>query len=147
MRYETLTANFGRIWPVHVDAFTELLIQLRQAFSGDLDRMLILGIIGSRTMPSPRFDGVNIDQFAQGEVKPGPRPINAQSIAECSGIPRETVRRKLQALERSGWVERDANGSLFVSRRAAADLYPMTEASLDYLLRICTACKEIKRGG
>jgi hypothetical protein len=37
-----------------VDGFTELLITLRGQFRGDLDMMLVLAIIGSRTLPSRR---------------------------------------------------------------------------------------------
>ena len=35
--YEELERDFGRIWPAHVEHFTELLIVLRRHFDGDLD--------------------------------------------------------------------------------------------------------------
>ena len=44
-----------------------------------------------------------------------------QSIADFSGIPRETVRRKLKELIASGWVER------------GADLAPLMEMSVQHL--------------
>lgn len=44
---ETLRVSFGRIWPVHNDAFCELLVALRRQFDGDLDRMLVLAVIGA----------------------------------------------------------------------------------------------------
>ena len=51
----------------------------------------------------------------QGPIPPAalvgrPPRTNSSSIAEVTGIPRETVRRKLEALARRGWVERDADG-------------------------------------
>ena len=49
---EKITSHFGHIFPTHVDALCELLIELRQQFFGDLDLMLILAIIGSRALPA-----------------------------------------------------------------------------------------------
>ena len=99
--HDTLSARFGRIWPVHNDAFCELLVALRRHFGGDLDRMLVLAIIGSRTLARGRIDGLSYDQFMTGDRTDDERaPINLQSIADYSGIPRETVRRKLRDLER-----------------------------------------------
>ncbi|MBK1716271.1 hypothetical protein [Thiocystis violacea] len=105
--YEDLARHFGRLWPVHVEAFSALLIVLRRQFGGDLDRMLVLAIIGSRTLPPRHIDGLSYDEFmvlARNEQAPDPDPINLQSIADCSGIPRETVRRKVRDLEAAGWL-------------------------------------------
>lgn len=37
-------------------------------------------------------------------------PCNAFSLAASTGIPRETVRRKIDQLVKRGWVQKDANG-------------------------------------
>jgi DNA-binding GntR family transcriptional regulator len=71
-----------------------------------------------------------------------PAPINLQSIADYSGIPRETVRRKLRDLEQLGWIVRRDNGYLVATTRAAQDLAPATEATLTYLAAIIAACNE-----
>lgn len=136
---DDLRMNFGRIWPLHVQEFTELLIDLRRHFDGDLDLMLILALIGSRTAPASRLDGVSYAEFAEkGAARAdfGAAPINVQSVAECSGIPRETVRRKVQKLEELGWVERQENGRVAVLQQAREALAPATEASLRYLAAI-----------
>jgi len=122
---ETLTAHFGRIWPAHNDAFCELLVRLRQQFDGDLDRMLVLGIIGSRTLTRGRLHGMSYDDFISPERPDDePAPTNLQSIADYSGIPRETVRRKLRDLEQLGWILRRDNGYLVATSQAAHDLAP-----------------------
>jgi hypothetical protein len=140
---DTLRARFGRIWPVHNDAFCELLVVLRRHFGGDLDRMLVLAIIGSRTLARGRIDGFSYDQFMTGDrVEDERAPINLQSIAYYSGIPRETVRRKLRDLERLGWISRREKGYLIATSRAAEDLAPATEATMRYLLTIVAACNE-----
>ena len=40
---------------------------------------------------------------------------NAFSISASTGIPRETVRRKIQWLEEQGWVEKNAKGHLSIT--------------------------------
>ncbi len=63
-------------------------------------------------------------------------PINLQSVADFSGIPRETVRRKLQDLMALGWVERDERGNFIATSKVAADLAPLTEISVSYLAKM-----------
>lgn len=46
------------------------------------------------------------------------RPCNAYSIAAATGLPRETVRRKIGRLVELGWVTRRGNGHLFVTEAA-----------------------------
>lgn len=137
---DDLERNFGRIWPVHVEQFTTLLIMLRKVFGGDLDRMLVLAIIGLRTMPQRRMDGLSYSDFQAGLRSKLPSPINVQSIADTSGIPRETARRKVRELQQAGWVERGDDGSLVVSARAREELSPATEATFRYLLAVGAAC-------
>lgn len=140
--HDDLTGNFGRIWPVHVEHFTELLIALRRQFDGDLDLMLVLAIIGLRTLPARRVRQLSYAEFEAGRAVEAPSPINVQSIAETSGIPRETVRRKVRALEKAGWIERQDGGYLVVSARARHDLSPATAATFRYLVAVGAACVE-----
>jgi hypothetical protein len=140
---KTLAAHFGRIWPVHNDAFCEPLVALRRLFDGDLDRMLVLAIIGSRTLSRGHIDGMSYEGFMSHDRSDDePPPINLQSIADYSGIPRETVRRKFRDLERSGWIIRRGKGYLIATTKAAQDLAPATEAALRYLTTVVTACNE-----
>lgn len=143
LEYEHLIRHFGRIWPVHVEGFSELLIALRRHFGGDLDRMLVLAVIGSRTLPRRRVAGLSYDDFmAMRRNEATSDPINIQSIADCSGIPRETVRRKIRDLEAAGWILKHKSGYLVASAEAARDLAPMTELTLRYLVDIGSACLE-----
>lgn len=97
--------RFGDIWPHHNAAFNDLLIRCRRAFDGDLDKMAVLSVIGERTLTTERAAGISYDRFLDGRRGlPCPRPINIQSISECTGIPRETVRRKIaQLIDKGGW--------------------------------------------
>lgn len=134
---EKITSHFGHIFPTHVDALCELLIVLRQQFFGDLDLMLILAIIGSRALPARQTSNMTYAEFISDNTKDrADQPINIQSIAECSGIARETVRRKVHKLEDLGFIARDPSGMLAVTDKAINQLAPATEASLQYLITL-----------
>lgn len=138
MSYEKITTHFGHIFPAHVEALCELLITLRQQFFGDLDLMLILAIIGSRALPARYSNSMTYAEFINDSDKiRADQPINIQSIAECSGIPRETVRRKVHQLKKLGFIQRDpSSGMLKITNKALQQLKPATQASLEYLLAL-----------
>lgn len=138
----TLTRNFlherfGDLWRVHNKEFLTLLIECRRFFDGDMDQVLILTLVGDRMLTPDRFTGLTYEDFSEGRRGVGkPRPINTQSIADCTGIPRETVRRKVRLLMDRGWLRRRDDGCLEVTDRAAIDLRPVTEVTFDYLLAV-----------
>lgn len=127
--------NFGTIWPRHVLSLTKFLIAARRSFDGDIDLFLVLCVVGERTF-SQRHLRPDLDyaRWSSQSVNDIPsEDINIQSIADFSGIPRETVRRKLGVLIDKGWVERDEHGLIRATARAKAELEPLTKASLHYL--------------
>lgn len=140
--------HFGDLWPVHNRGFLAILIECRRHFGGDLDQMLILTLIGERTLTAERAKGLSYNAFLAGERAPGvPRRINTQSIADSTGIPRETVRRKLNALVERGWVHKDSCGSYRVTEQAAIELRPATEISFDYLVALGNAIRALPEAG
>ena len=42
-------------------------------------------------------------------------PTNAYSISQATGIPRETVRRKIDKLQQKGWVVKNDRGEVVMS--------------------------------
>lgn len=133
--------NFMSIWPIHLAAFTRLMTQLRERFDGDLDLLLVLAVIGGRTRPEKWMP--ELLTYRQLVLTKGEEhlqyPINIQSIADYSGIPRETVRRKVTVLQDKGWITRDVRGHLAVSRDAATDLEEATRDTITYLSAILEA--------
>lgn len=140
----TIHARFGQIWPVHVEGFTRLLILLRQHFDGDLDMLLVMAVIGEATLPRHLLPAsFSYEQLLQGKGQQvNKHDINTQSIAAYSGIPRETVRRKLDRLADKGWIERNSNGGWTATRKGSQDLQEATEATIDYLAAIGDAIGE-----
>ncbi len=139
--------NFGHIWPHHLEAFTRLLVQLHAEFDGDLELLLVLAVIGDRTR-SERWkpELLTYRQLTQSDgLEHLQMPINIQSVADYSGIARETVRRKINVLHEKGWIKRDENGNLHVSDKAAKDLERATSDSITYLARMLSTFNAVGR--
>lgn len=137
---EFLLQHFGDLWPVHHRAFTALLVECRKHFNGDMDEMLVLSVIGKRTLTPQRSEGLTYPEFLRGRRNDSRKGrINTQSIAISTGIPRETVRRKVARLVERGWVTRNEDGTYEVTEKAAVDLAPATEVAFDYLLAVGNA--------
>lgn len=142
---EQLTQNFGRIWPQHVAALTQFLLDCRRNFDGDIDLFLVLCIIGDRTFSARHAPtDMNFEEWNVTPVKDiRPEEVNVQSLSDFSSIPRETVRRKLNILVEKGWVARDERGYMTATEKAKQDLAPLTMASLVYLTRMKRTLGEV----
>lgn len=135
---DEVQTNFGVVWPAYVGSLTQFLIDCRRTFDGDLDLFLVLAIIGDRSFSSRHAPGdVAFAEWQESRVALAPNEdINVQCIADYSGIPRETVRRKLKDLMERGWVDRDENGFCFATLKSKDDLEPLTLTSLRYIERM-----------
>lgn len=58
-------------------------------------------------------------------------PCNALSISDATGMPRETVRRKVKELEKRGWLVREGARSLTLTPRAIEQLGPPGRAIME----------------
>ncbi len=128
--------EFRSKWPSHLENFTWFLIQCRRYLNGDLDRLLIFCVISDRNLAAKNM------LVDLGHGRSAEKPLNLQAIADCSGLPRETARRKLQDLTALGWVERDERGNFRTTAKAATDLAPLTKLGIQYLARM----KDILQG-
>jgi len=108
-RASALVENFDRDYPAYQYAFVNFLVDhladLSRAYRGDFQQIVILAIIGQRWLNLVR-------NMQTGEV-PGPAEISisASRLADVTGIPRETVRRKLALMQGKGWVTQGTNGN------------------------------------
>lgn len=107
-RTAALVDGFGRDYPTYQYAFVNFLVDhlsdLSRSYGGDFQQILILAIIGQRRM--------NLRRRVDIADLPGPEAmaISASRLADVTGIPRETVRRKLESLRQKGWVAQGPDG-------------------------------------
>lgn len=126
--------RFGRLHARHSGALTRYLVECRRACDGDLDLFLIMAIVGERTFNAVHApESMSHSEFVSvtvGQIEP--LPINLQSIADFSGIPRETVRRKLEVLIARGWVVRGRHGYVTATDEANHALEGLTRSTVRY---------------
>lgn len=134
-----LSANYPLYQYRFVEFFIEHLCDLSRTFRGDLQEMIVLALVGQvqiRAMRSAAEAGLDPDDLPLDRLS-----ITASSVADVTGIPRETVRRKLAALEQRGWILRNADGSFrlrFLDKTAVAkvDLSDIDARTLDRVARM-----------
>ncbi|MFO1393700.1 MAG: hypothetical protein U1F09_08095 [Steroidobacteraceae bacterium] len=128
--------------------FTEHFIRVYKAFDGDLTAAIVLGTIGQYNYRRyyaevGRSAPEGFHRLAErGDHEPFARPCNALSISQSTGIPRETVRRKIRKLVAKGWVRTAARDQLVVTRSPARHF---ADFDLETLEHFVEAAREILR--
>jgi DNA-binding MarR family transcriptional regulator len=92
-----------------VEFFIDHLSDVSRAFRGDLQAMLVLALIGQSWINAVR--AARSKGIEPADLPPERASTSASRIADVTGIPRQTVRRKLAALEERGWILRNEDGS------------------------------------
>lgn len=82
-----------------VQMMTEHIVDCSREFDGDLVEMLVLAVIGQAYLKA-----VLREAGAATPPSVGRDGLSAAHISETTGLPRETVRRKLQNMEQKRWV-------------------------------------------
>ena len=115
--------------------FVRYLSRLYREFDGDMALVIVLGEIGhhntsqfySAEGPVPSRA---VYEPAESVVWGRLTPCNAFSLSVATGIPRETVRRKIAWLIKRGWVKQKPNGEVCilpaVSEHFTTDFNPQT---------------------
>ncbi len=91
-------ANYLLFQYEFVEFFADHLSDMSRVFGGDLQAVLVLAVIGQVRLRSYIAGG--------NEGDGSPAGISASRLSDVTGIPRETVRRKLKDLEAKRWIER-----------------------------------------
>jgi hypothetical protein len=68
---------------------------------------------------------------------------NAMSISAATGIPRETVRLKIQWLEQRGWVSKDDKGALTVTAAPSEDFADFNYEALERFIATADKLRQI----
>jgi hypothetical protein len=113
-----------------VQFFVEHLVDVSRVFDTDLQSVLVLAVVGQMELQARVRSNFHEDgEMPAGLLKGPPPRINASSIAEVTGIPRETVRRKLEGLAERRWVARDSKGLWHIA--TSGDMSPVRRELID----------------
>jgi hypothetical protein len=123
------------------------LIDVYREFEGDMVAAIVLGEIAHHNLSPLINRAPTVLAMSQalredeGTLRQSLLPTNTFSIAQGTGIPRETVRRKVATLARRGWIERDGKGNLYV---APGTHDAFSEFHVDRLLDLLTTSRAIE---
>lgn len=139
--FDRFVANYPTVQYAYIGFLSEHLADMSRAFRGDLQLPLVLAVLGQR----------RLQWFIEAEregAEPGWSPaMTVMRIADVTGVPRETARRKLAELERLGWIERGEGGWTLIMRegraRARADLADLDRRSLARAARLVTTLQSL----
>jgi hypothetical protein len=153
---EFFARNRAFITLVMNDFFLSYLLWLYHAFDGDVVMAIVLGTIAHHNVRNlVRQTGYDTHLLSEALWMPrrkatGLLPTNAFSVSEATGIPRETVRRKIGSLAAKGWIRRNRKGDLFVTPLPAKHFensrYQLMNDLLEAADRIMRGCKEASPG-
>ena len=123
------------------------LSRLHREFDGDLIMPIILGEIGHYNVmwffSSDGYARNPEDIPTDLTSSPLLRPCNALSISEATGIPRETVRRKVEKLIAMGWLRRNSRGHLFITEKPERHFVP--EFNFESLRELFYTSERVRR--
>ncbi len=132
---EWIVGRLDEIYPIYRVAFARLLVTLRREFDGDLDAMMVLLTLSLGTDREGWAQALLGNHVASTDKS----VTNTQSIALASGIPRESVRRKLSAMEMRGWISRDEKGNWAPTPGASRDLRASSQETINFIRTIVAA--------
>lgn len=133
-------ARFPPAQSVWVEGFLTLLVELRRVFGNDLDKVMILSMVGQQMLRDPGMPPLSHSEAQTAPFKTWPgKSTNIDALARASGIPRESVRRKVNELIADNLVARSDQGTLVVSPGASARLAASTGISIRMLDRTVSA--------
>jgi hypothetical protein len=136
--------RYGDAHPKILRHLIAWVLLMREGFDGDLDLMVVLAVIGDRAMADPSVKGYSYQGLIERKpVMPRVPLTNRKSIADSTGIPRETVRRKVATLIARGWVEELPDGSLIPTIVAKTELHSTTLHSFEVLGRLAEALQAV----
>jgi hypothetical protein len=113
----------------------------RQLTGGDFEALVIWGVLAHQNvahlMPPGSLPASVLSEdghLAEGHA--GLRPLRQRDISQITGIPRETVRRKLLRLESDRYVQRASDGWVVSTERVDPELRAFTRETVYRLLAV-----------
>lgn len=126
-RYEAHQSEIA----LHMSHFLlDYLREIYKAFDGDLALVIVLGEIAHHNMAVhfTRKDGLpaaTVRKLESDAATQDRMPsCNAYSLAQATGLPRETIRRKMARLKELGWIEQIGRREVRITPKVGQHFLP-----------------------
>ena len=123
------------------DHYINHLIRIYHLFEGDIECCIVLGEIAHYNARNV-FSELTQERVMLSEFTSKFRGSNAHSISLSTGIPRETVRRKILKLEEMGYVEQDEKKQLRITNLPSIELEEFSKESLELFMGLVKRLKK-----
>ncbi|MCR5877814.1 hypothetical protein [Phenylobacterium sp. J367] len=119
----------------------------RSITGGDTDKITILLVVAVRSTQHPDFATFTTEELKAGRVPVLPSlGINIRSIADSTGMPRESVRRKVSELVEAGWLVKHGN-QIHYTATAYMQVEPARSALEDMAVRFHEVVRKLADKG
>jgi hypothetical protein len=126
--------RFTETQSIWVEGHLNLLCDLRRILGNDLDKAIILAVVGQRMLRAAITETHSHEQVLAGvEDVIDERLTNIESVTAATGLPRESVRRKVHEMIEAGWMRRTSHGGLAIEPTGAIELQSSTGIAMDLL--------------
>lgn len=116
-------------------------IRCYQLFDGDFESCVVLGEIATYNAKEV-FTKLQGSNFDLDEIRSLLKGCNAYSISMSTGIPRETVRRKVKKLQDLGFIVVDEKNQLVVTQRPQIEFNAFTKETLVLFFELIEKMKD-----
>ena len=140
---DLLSRHYGLVAKDLLTPVLDVFGAARSTFDGDIEKAIVLLEVVVRTLQNQGFAEADLPTLLSGGAYPKVS-TNMRSISDSSGIPKETVRRKVAGLVEDGLILRDGN-ELSLSPAAAPALTPIRNAVLKLAMRNYESIAGLKR--
>lgn len=139
-----LDASFSVLAFMMNRAVVDQMLRSARRFGGDFEALMIWGVLAHQNvahlLPLGRLLPALMDEQGypatlQQEIK----PILLRDVAQITGIPRETVRRKLEWLKTQGWLLKTSKGWLLNLETVDPGLREFTKGNIRRFLATAEA--------
>jgi hypothetical protein len=107
------------------------IIRSARLFENDTEALILFGMLAHlnvvHLMPPGSTPGTTLDRRGRvPDPQPNLRPVRVRDLAQITGRPRETVRRKLEQMRTAGRVHRLPSGWVYNASSVDADMQALT---------------------
>lgn len=112
--------------------------------NNDFETMVIWGVLAHQNvahlMPPGTMPEAVLSERGRLENEEKLRPLRLRDVSAITGIPRETTRRKLEAMAAKGFVRRTDCGWILIGDRAEPEIREFTK---DTIMRMVSVCDDV----
>lgn len=123
------------------DHYLNHLRRIYSQFDGDLEACIVLGEIAHHNAKAV-FSDMDEKVYERDTIRKSLKPCNAHSISLSSGIPRETVRRKVKKLEAAGWVTINSTKHLLISPKVHREFDEFSKETIRLFRQLFNSVRE-----